>query len=124
MATSATEANLYALRIARMLTGRAKVLVFNGKFHGSVDDTQVELEQGRMVVHQGVIANGLDLDRTTVAVEFNDIPALERALAAGDDPGGDVERDADPAAEHGPPLNALDGRWSVAGGIALTAITL
>lgn len=30
----------------------------------------------------------------------------------------------DPAAEHGPPLNALDGRWSVAGGIALTAITL
>ncbi len=84
VATSATEANRYALRIARMLTGRAKVLVFNGKFHGSVDDTQVELEQGRMVVHQGVIANGLDLDRTTVAVEFNDIPALERALAAGD----------------------------------------
>ncbi|WP_395312083.1 4'-phosphopantetheinyl transferase [Mycobacterium sp. AMU20-3851] len=30
----------------------------------------------------------------------------------------------DPAAEHGPPLTALDGRWSVAGGIALTAITL
>ncbi len=30
----------------------------------------------------------------------------------------------DPAAEHGPPLSALDGRWSVAGGIALTAITL
>ncbi|WP_223252485.1 hypothetical protein [Paracoccus mutanolyticus] len=46
VATSATEANRYALRIARMLTGRAKVLVFNGKFHGSVDDTQVELEHG------------------------------------------------------------------------------
>ena len=30
----------------------------------------------------------------------------------------------DPAAEQGPPLAALDGRWSVADGIALTAITL
>ncbi|MGK2904300.1 MAG: 4'-phosphopantetheinyl transferase PptT [Mycobacterium sp.] len=30
----------------------------------------------------------------------------------------------DPAAEHGPPLTTLAGRWSVARGIALTAITL
>ncbi len=30
----------------------------------------------------------------------------------------------DPAAEHGPPLAALDGRWSVAGGLTLTAIVL
>jgi 4'-phosphopantetheinyl transferase EntD len=30
----------------------------------------------------------------------------------------------DPAAEHGPPLTTLSGRWSVANGLALTAIVL
>ncbi len=30
----------------------------------------------------------------------------------------------DPAAEHGPPLTALDGRWSVRDGVTLTAIVL
>jgi glutamate-1-semialdehyde 2,1-aminomutase len=80
-ATSATEANRYALRIARMITGRDKILVFNGKYHGSVDETQVELRQGRMVPQHGVIANGLDYAQTTKVIEFNDLDALEAALS-------------------------------------------
>ncbi|MGO9356325.1 MAG: transaminase [Xanthobacteraceae bacterium] len=84
LATSATEANRYALRIARMATGREKILVFNGKYHGSVDETQVELRQGRMVPQHGIIANGVDYARTTRVVEFNDLEALDAALADRD----------------------------------------
>ncbi|MGH3520832.1 MAG: aspartate aminotransferase family protein [Haloechinothrix sp.] len=84
LATSATDANRFAIRIARVMTGRDKVLVFNGKYHGSVDETQVALQDGRMVPQPGVAPNAVDWDRTTRVVEFNDIDALERALAAQD----------------------------------------
>ena len=84
LATSATEANRFALRIARMVTGREKILVFNGKYHGSVDETQVELRDGTMVPQHGVSANGVDHARTTKVVEFNDLEALEAALADRD----------------------------------------
>jgi glutamate-1-semialdehyde 2,1-aminomutase len=83
-ATSATEANRFALRIARMVTGRDKILVFNGKYHGSVDDTQVELKDGRMAPQHGVYANGVDFERTTKVIEFNDVAALEAALETHD----------------------------------------
>jgi glutamate-1-semialdehyde 2,1-aminomutase len=84
LATSATEANRYALRIARMVTGREKILVFNGKYHGSVDETQVELHHGEMVPQHGIIANGVDYARTTKVIEFNDLAALEATLADRD----------------------------------------
>jgi len=84
LATSATEANRFALRIARLVTGRDRILVFNGKYHGSVDETQVELRDGRMVPQHGIIANGVDHARTTKVVEFNDLAALEAALADRD----------------------------------------
>lgn len=83
-ATSASEANRFALRVARVVTGRTKILVFNGKYHGSIDETQVELRHGRMVPQHGVDPNGVEFDRATRVVEFNDIPALEAALAHGD----------------------------------------
>ncbi|WP_034271374.1 aspartate aminotransferase family protein [Haloechinothrix halophila] len=84
LATSATDANRFAIRIARIATGRDKVLVFNGKYHGSVDETQVALRDGRMVPQPGVAPNAVDLDHTTKVVEFNDVPALEQALAGED----------------------------------------
>lgn len=84
LATSATDANRFALRVARQMTGRDKVLVFNGKYHGSVDDTQVELQNGRIAPQHGIASNGLDYDRTTRVVEFNDVAALEEALSHGD----------------------------------------
>ncbi len=43
IATTATDANRFALRVARAVTGRPKVLVFNGCYHGTVDEAMVAL---------------------------------------------------------------------------------
>lgn len=83
--TSATDANRFVLRLCRMITGRQKVLVFNCNYHGSVDESQVEFDAGgQMIPREGVHANGLHHQATTRLVEFNDLPALEAALAHGD----------------------------------------
>ena len=81
---TATDANRAALRWARAITGRRRVLVFHGCYHGTVDETMVRLRGGRTVAHEGAIGAPFDNAAATVAVEFNDLPALEAALAAGD----------------------------------------
>ncbi len=81
---TATEANRAALRWARAITGRSRVLVFNGCYHGTVDETMVRLRAGRTVPREGAIGAPFDNAAATVAVEFNDLPALESALAGGD----------------------------------------
>lgn len=79
--TSATDANRFAIRIARLKTGRDKVLVYNGKYHGSIDETQVAIDKdGNMVRQPRVSQNAVDFDKTTKVVEFNDVEALELAL--------------------------------------------
>ncbi len=84
MATTATDANRFVIRWARAITGRPVLLVFNGCYHGSVDDTFLRLKQGRTVLRPGVLGQVQDLTATTRVVEFNDLAALERALAPGD----------------------------------------
>lgn len=84
IAATATDANRYALRVARAVTGRRKVLVFNGCYHGTLEDTMVCLEGGRTVARPGLVGQGFDLTEGAVCVEFNDLTALEAALAAGD----------------------------------------
>jgi glutamate-1-semialdehyde 2,1-aminomutase len=84
IATTATDANRFALRIARAVTGREKILVFNGCYHGSVDETMVRLRDGKPINRPGLAGEFRDLTRTAKIVEFNDIPALEAALADGD----------------------------------------
>lgn len=84
IATTATDANRFALRVARAITGRPKVLVFNGCYHGTVDDTFVSLENGRTVNSPGLLGQVNDLTRTAVACEFNDLASVEAALAKGD----------------------------------------
>jgi glutamate-1-semialdehyde 2,1-aminomutase len=84
LAVSASDANRFVLRVARQLTGRDMVAVFNGKYHGSVDETQVEIAaDGAMVPQHGVAPNAVDFPRTTRLVEFNDLAALEVAIADG-----------------------------------------
>ncbi|MGY4691478.1 aspartate aminotransferase family protein [Salibacterium sp. K-3] len=81
MATSATDANRFAIRLSRIKTERDKVLVFNGKYHGSLDETQVSIdEEGNMVPQPRVSQNAVDFNNTTKVIEFNDIDALEHAL--------------------------------------------
>lgn len=84
IATTATDANRFALRVARAVTNRPKILVFNGCYHGSVDETMVRLVDGHAVNRPGLAGEFRDLTALTKVVEFNDIAALEKALADED----------------------------------------
>ncbi|MFZ0823059.1 MAG: aspartate aminotransferase family protein [Terriglobales bacterium] len=84
-ALTATDANRFAIRLARQITGRAKILVFNWCYHGTVDETFITLHpDGTSGPRRGNIGPPVDPSVTTRVVEFNDIPALEQALAHGD----------------------------------------
>ncbi len=82
--TSATDANRGAIRISRMITGREKVLVFSGCYHGGVEEAHVELRDGRMRMRNMIHPNGFDHARLSKVIEFNDAEALEEALADED----------------------------------------
>jgi glutamate-1-semialdehyde 2,1-aminomutase len=82
---SATDANRWVLRMARQVTGRPRILVFNGCYHGTVDETVVQLDRaGRPRSRDGNVGPAVDPTTTTKVIEFNDVVALERALDAGD----------------------------------------
>jgi glutamate-1-semialdehyde 2,1-aminomutase len=81
---TATDANRWVLRMARALTGRPKVLVFNYCYHGTVDETIVSIEDGVPGTRPGNVGPAVDPTLTTRVVEFNDVDALDRELAHGD----------------------------------------
>jgi glutamate-1-semialdehyde 2,1-aminomutase len=81
---TATDANRFVLRIARRLTGRPKVLVFDWCYHGTVDEALVCLVDGQVVPRPGNTGPAVDPALTTKVVPFNDLAALEAALAPGD----------------------------------------
>jgi glutamate-1-semialdehyde 2,1-aminomutase len=83
---TATDANRFAIRLARILTGRSKVLVFGYCYHGSVDEAFAILEpgSGAIVPRRGSIGPPVPPAETTKVVEFNDVAGLEAALAPGD----------------------------------------
>jgi glutamate-1-semialdehyde 2,1-aminomutase len=84
-ALTATDANRFSIRLARQITGRPKILVFNWCYHGTVDETFITLESdGTAGPRRGNIGPPGNPAVTTTVVEFNDVDALERALAAGD----------------------------------------
>lgn len=82
--TTASEANRAVIRWCRGLTGRSKILIFNGCYHGAVDDVFVDLRDGLAINRPSLIGQVQDLLLTTVAMEFNDVAALESALRNGD----------------------------------------
>jgi glutamate-1-semialdehyde 2,1-aminomutase len=84
-ATSATDANRFAIRLARRITARPKILVFNWCYHGTVDETLATLdERGAVCPRPGNLGPPVDPALTTRVVEWNDLEALERELATGD----------------------------------------
>ena len=83
-ALSATDANRFAIRLARQITGRGKILVYNWCYHGSVDETFITLEDGVSKPRRGNVGPPVDPSITTKIVEFNDIDALAQALQPGD----------------------------------------
>lgn len=84
LTTSATDANRGAIRIARTITGRDKVLVFSGCYHGGVEEAHVEIRDGTVGLRNMIHPNGVDHARVSKVVEFNDVAALEAALEARD----------------------------------------
>jgi glutamate-1-semialdehyde 2,1-aminomutase len=84
IAMTATDANRFAIRLARGITGRRFVLVMNGCYHGTVDETFVSLENGETVPKKSSFGPPVDPALTTRAIEFNDVTALEKALLPGD----------------------------------------
>jgi glutamate-1-semialdehyde 2,1-aminomutase len=81
---TATDANRFAIRLARHVTGRPKILVFNWCYHGTVDEAFVTLTDGVAQARPGHVGPPVDPTTTTRVVEFNDVAALEAALAPGD----------------------------------------
>jgi glutamate-1-semialdehyde aminotransferase len=75
---SASAANTEAIRIARFATGRDKVLIFAGKYHGHLDETLVDVSGAE---HHGLPRG---VEHKTIEVPFNDLAAVEDALRAGD----------------------------------------
>jgi glutamate-1-semialdehyde 2,1-aminomutase len=81
---TATDANRWAIRIARQLTGRPKIAVFSHCYHGSVDETFILAGPDGPRSRPGNVGAPVDPRQTTRVAEFNDLAALERELAAGD----------------------------------------
>src|SRR5690606_23165522 len=81
---TATDANRYVLRWARAITRRKTLLVFDGCYHGTVDDVMVRHRDGRTVHRSGLIGQAYDLTQHSRSIPFNDLEALEAALAQGD----------------------------------------
>jgi glutamate-1-semialdehyde 2,1-aminomutase len=82
---TATDANRFALRLCREITGRPKILVFNHCYHGSVDETVATLDaEGHASPRVGNVGPPVPIGATTRVVEWNDAKALERELSYGD----------------------------------------
>lgn len=82
---TATDANRWALRLARLVTGRPKVMAFSYCYHGSVDETFVIAgEDGETQPRGGNVGPAYPVSQTTRVAEFNDLASVEAGLAHED----------------------------------------
>ncbi|MGN6606274.1 MAG: transaminase [Jatrophihabitans sp.] len=82
---TATDANRWAIRIVRAVTGRPKILVNAYCYHGSVDESLIVVgPDGGGAMRPGNVGAPVDVTVTSRVAEFNDLDALERQLAHGD----------------------------------------
>ncbi|GGX96195.1 transaminase [Streptomyces anandii] len=82
---TATDANRWAIRLARAVTGRPKILVNSYCYHGSVDESLIVVgPDGRGTAREGNVGAPCDVTLTSRVAEFNDLAQLERELAHGD----------------------------------------
>ncbi|KQV77067.1 aminotransferase [Aeromicrobium sp. Root344] len=84
-ALTATDANRWAIRLVRALTGRPKILVNAYCYHGSVDESLIVVgPDGEGMMRPGNVGAPVDVTETSRVAEFNDLDGLERQLAHGD----------------------------------------
>jgi glutamate-1-semialdehyde 2,1-aminomutase len=82
---TATDANRWALRLARLVTGRPRILAFSYCYHGAVDETLVITgADGSAQFREGNVGPAVPIAQTTRVAEFNDLASVERELAHGD----------------------------------------
>ncbi|HET7690461.1 MAG TPA: transaminase [Nocardioidaceae bacterium] len=82
---TATDANRWAIRLVRAVTGRQKVLVNAYCYHGSVDESLIVVgPDGHGMSRPGNVGSPVDVTETSRVAEFNDLAVLERELAHGD----------------------------------------
>lgn len=90
-ALTATDANRWAIRLARAVTGRGKILFHSYCYHGSVDESLIITApagpgspDGPGVARPGNVGAPVDVTATSRVAEFNDLDGLEAELAHGD----------------------------------------
>ncbi len=82
---TATDANRWALRLGRLITGRPRILAFSYCYHGAVDETLVVTgADGSAEFREGNVGPAVPIAQTTRVAEFNDLASVERELAHGD----------------------------------------
>ena len=82
---TATDANRWAIRLVRALTGRPKILFNSYCYHGSVDESLIVVgPDGEGMSRPGNVGGPVDVTVTSRVAEFNDLEGLERQLAHGD----------------------------------------
>jgi glutamate-1-semialdehyde 2,1-aminomutase len=82
---TATDANRWAIRLARLATGRPKILTFAYCYHGSVDEAfAVAGPGGEATSRAGNAGAPVPLNLTTRVAEFNDLATVEAQLRHGD----------------------------------------
>jgi glutamate-1-semialdehyde 2,1-aminomutase len=82
---TATDANRWAIRLVRAITGKPKILVNSYCYHGSVDETLIVVgPDGEGMSRPGNVGSPVDVTVTSRVAEFNDLVGLERQLAHGD----------------------------------------
>jgi glutamate-1-semialdehyde 2,1-aminomutase len=82
---TATDANRWAIRLARALTGKPKILFNSYCYHGSVDESLIVVgPDGEGMSRPGNVGEPVDVTLTSRVAEFNDLEGLERQLAHGD----------------------------------------
>lgn len=82
---TATDANRWAIRLVRAITGRPKILFNSYCYHGSVDESLIVVgPDGKGRSREGNVGAPVDVTETSRVAEFNDLEGLERELANGD----------------------------------------
>jgi glutamate-1-semialdehyde 2,1-aminomutase len=82
---TATDANRWAIRLVRAITGKPKILFHSYCYHGSVDESLIVTSpDGNGINRPGNVGSPVDVTLTSRVAEFNDIEGMERELAKGD----------------------------------------
>ncbi|MFM1785733.1 MAG: hypothetical protein RLZZ108_757 [Actinomycetota bacterium] len=82
---TATDANRWAIRLVRAITGKSKILFNAYCYHGSVDEALIVVgPDGEGMSRPGNVGSPVDVTETSRVAEFNDLEGLERQLSRGD----------------------------------------